>query len=605
MVKRAGAVRWTWLLPLGGFLLLSLAYGVLNPIWEALDEPEHFQYVKFIAEQHRLPNGDETLPALVDRPANELFQPPLYYVLEAPFVAGIDLNANPSWVRNPYFTWAFHPLRNGVAIHTLSEAWPYRGMILGAHVMRVVSTVLCGVAVACVYWIGYLVSSRRGVGLMAASLAALTPGFIISSASIDNDAAAIATSSVALLVAVRLLWARHAIWLWFAGLGLATGLALLAQPDNVVLLAVGILAAILVGLRERSVRLLLIHVASFVLATGLTAGWHYALSSSHSTGSYLSQNILNLEAVRQTLTLARAWGIVRNVYETYWGSFGWEIFHLPPLFYWLLLPPCLLSAMSLLWHLRGRQWGGESWRTIAVRPEVGGRLLLMVAIGLGFLTTAYWNLARSDEGATAHARFLFPVIAGTSFFLICGLCVLRRGLREASLGYLFAACAATTGYALAIAPGSFGPVAPVYGDARAAGVQRPLNVDFANGMQLVGILPMGPEQVTANGDLHLRLLWQAAETPAFDYSAFLRLQSAAGQVIHDQDHGPGASLNLLPHDWQPGEVIPDDWTIHIPAGAAPGDYRIEAGLYDYRDLKPISASGGQPAAVIGQARVAS
>ncbi len=90
-------------------------------------------------------------------------------------------------------------------------------------------------------------------------------------------------------------------------------------------------------------------------------------------------------------------------------------------------------------------------------------------------------------------------------------------------------------------PRSFGPTVPVYGDIRTAGAQWPLKA--------------------------------------------------------------GASLGMLPHRWQPGEIIPDDWAIPIPEGTAPGPYQIVVGLYDYRNMGGIYLTGAQLTAQLGTVQV--
>ncbi|MDY7040571.1 MAG: hypothetical protein SVX38_06895, partial [Chloroflexota bacterium] len=33
--------------------------------------------------------------------------------------------------------------------------------------------------------------------------------------------------------------------------------------------------------------------------------------------------------------------------------------------------------------------------------------------------------------------------------------------------------------------------------------------------------------------------------------------------------------------WSGGEVVDDDYAIHVPADAPPGEYRLEVGMYDW------------------------
>lgn len=617
-----------------GFLGLSLAVGILNPLWEALDEPEHFQYVKFVVEQHGLPRGDEALPSLVDRPANELFQPPLYYLLEAPFVLGIDLNTWSSWVRNPYFTWAGHPLRNGVAIHTLTEIWPYQGMVLGAHVMRAVSSLMGVATLTVVYFI-----SRRVAGpslaLPATLISALTPAFVLSSASIDNDNAAILTSAAVLLLAVNLLWARRRLNLWFALLGLAMGTAMLAKVNTAALLPVGPTAAFMLFLRERALQQplagrhfavrLLVLAGAFVLS----CAWYFLRISA--TSGYLSHYAASFDHVIHEITPSYVWNVWQEIFQTYWGSFGWDVLQLPEWMYlclglmtWLAAIGCTVACAKAI------ATNPRMMRSVVMEPKRGALFILLVAL-LGSLSAVIvWHSLQLDDGATAHARFVLPSLASSSILLTIGLASLPRLIRRAGFAALVALELGVAVYSLYILPGAFGGVIPVYGDLVSAQVQHPMAVTFERAVQFSGWSPMTADPVRAGEVLRLQLFWQSAyQVPAyplvlqdarpvdvrtlrilpppdvlvrpdFDYSAFVRLRDNQGHVIHDQDHGPGAGVGLLPHTWEPGEIIPDDWSVAIPADVTPGTYQIELGLYDYRNQQPILTTSGQPFVTIGQ-----
>ncbi|MGH2468502.1 MAG: glycosyltransferase family 39 protein [Chloroflexota bacterium] len=619
---------------LAGFFVLGLAFSVINPLWEALDEPEHFQYVKFLAERHTLPSGGELLPSLVDRPPNELFQPPLYYALEAPFVAGIDLTRNVSWVRNPYFTWPDHPNRNAVAVHTLTEAWPYHGMVLGAHIMRAVS-VMMGTLTLALIWL----TARRllGVrlGLFAALLAGLTPVFLLSSASIDNDNAAALTSALALALLVRVLYTEQRLAGWFVAVGASLGLALLAKTNTAVLLPLPVVAALILALRERAVKRpgcawrCVARLAGCAAGVAAVAGWYFVRPSA--ADGFLAHYAANVPMALHELTPGYAWGVWQEVFQTYWGSFGWEIVRLPDAFYLPLKAVAALALLGLLLMLARRPRLNAS--KLITSPRAGALLLLALALAGSLAAVVLWHGVQLDDGATAHARFILPALTSCAVFLALGLASLPRGLNRVASACASGLAAVTVGAGLLAVAHSFGATAAVYGDAASAGVQHPQAVVFEHVMELVGWNRAGPAQVPAGGTLRLRLFWASSYTvpsyplvlrdappnalrtlrilpppdvltrPDFDYSAFVRLADSAGQVIHDRDHGPGQGVGLLPHLWQPGEVIPDDWVIRIPGAAKPGTYALQLGVYDYRNGASIPTLAGQQVTVLGSERV--
>ncbi|GEM_PF-3059518 len=625
--ERGAAIAPTWnaRLPLIGLLLLffglSTALNVANPIWEGIDEPSHFQYVKYIAEQHRLPPKGADLPTL---PHDETScanihciargditrQPPLYYLLEAPFVLPIDLNSYTSWVANPYFTWPGYPLRNGAATHTLTEAWPYHGMVLGVHVMRAVSGLMGAGTVAVIYFTALALAGRRWFALAAAATAALTPGFLLTSATVNNDNGVILTSSLALFFGVRAILSKSRYWQWLVLYAAAAAAAMWSKSDAIFLVPFGIavgLVSVRRSMREvgtsRSPRL-----AHLILSACLVVSLTLVVESLRS--HWLGRLMDGFQALRSAVTAPVCscpgpgqvvWGGIPNLWETYWGSYGWDTFHLPGLFYrpFLLFTCLALGGVVLsLKPLPGMPavHGSSRSGTTAAAALLYSSFLVLLAVVL------YRNIVTFSDGGTTHARFLLPAIGASSIFIASGLAILPSVFRKAALGGLFATCLSVVGYSILTLPQSFGPTAPAYGDARSAGVQQSLAVDYSNGMRLAG-LNLAADTIHQGQLLRLELFWTASHQPDFDYSAFVRLNDGQGHIVHDEDHGPGISLPLLPHDWLVGEWISDPWTLRVPSNAPAGSYALEVGVYDYRDLKPVEDGSGKAATTIGSVTI--
>ena len=598
------------------FLLLSFALNVADPIWEGIDEPAHFQHVKFLVEQHRLPRTDADLPLLPVNSAvncrsikcvghgSTVGEPPLYYAIAALFVLPIDLDRNVSYVANPYFTWAGYPLRNGAALHTLAEEWPYHGMVLGVHVMRAVSGLMVAGAIVAIYYTALAAVRSPHFALLAAATAALTPGVLLSSASVNNDNAAILTGSLALLAAVKALTTKARRWPWLATFAMMVVLAFESKINTYFLLPVAIVLALLL-VRNHDRRTVLASIGGLV-AAGIVG----ALTLTRVRVNIIAEIGSIHDALRAnwdcscTMFLQHYWGAIPNLWETYWGSYGWETFHPPAPFYRPFLAITLLGVAGLLWACWRKVRAGalRAW----LRSDTGASLVLLsAAFAILLVMVDYRYLVTKSDGGTTHARFLFPAFAASSIFLALGINALRpKWLRSASFGLLFASCLSLVGYSIETLPKSFGPTLPVYGDIATAGAQHAASVNFANGMQLLGWSLDGGQPPRPGQTVHLRLFWGAGKTPDFDYSAFVRLDDGEGLLVHDADHGPGQAIGLLAHTWQPGEVIPDDWTVAIPATAHAGVYKIEVGVYDYRDLRPIPTDEGPATVTLGQLTIA-
>lgn len=92
------------------------------------------------------------------------------------------------------------------------------------------------------------------------------------------------------------------------------------------------------------------------------------------------------------------------------------------------------------------------------------------------------------------------------------------------------------------------------------------------------------------GTVRGRLLWRASTRPSLDYTIFVHLLSQ-GRLIAQYDAPPreGAYPTTA---WQPGEVIPDSFSITLPENLAARQADLQLGLYDLQTLRRLQVSGG-------------
>ncbi len=117
-----------------------------------------------------------------------------------------------------------------------------------------------------------------------------------------------------------------------------------------------------------------------------------------------------------------------------------------------------------------------------------------------------------------------------------------------------------------------------------------LDADF--GGQLTLRRAARSAETLAAGDLlGVRLDWDASAQPAADTSAFIQLLDADGRVAAQRDlplQAEGAPSSA----WQPGQQAFTRAAIALPAGLAPGSYRLIAGLYDPQSGVRLPVEGG-------------
>ena len=88
----------------------------------------------------------------------------------------------------------------------------------------------------------------------------------------------------------------------------------------------------------------------------------------------------------------------------------------------------------------------------------------------------------------------------------------------------------------------------------------------------------GTVRVEPGDTLQIGLHWQALQTPAGNYTVFIQLLDAGGQVVAQRDRWPGDGF-FPTAPLQPSETITDNLALPLPLDLPPGDYRLIGGLY--------------------------
>jgi hypothetical protein len=164
-------------------IALGVFYSLAVPIWEANDEWGHYEFVRYVAREHRLPPPGTKLIEWND----ESHQPPLYYLLSGLATSWIDASDDLKPWKNEY---RFTPIRGiSKALPTKEAAiFPYRGTVLSIHVARLVSVLLSTVTVWATYLIGCTAfPTRRDIALGATAINAFWPQFLFIGSMVTND----------------------------------------------------------------------------------------------------------------------------------------------------------------------------------------------------------------------------------------------------------------------------------------------------------------------------------------------------------------------------------------------------------------------------------
>jgi len=563
------------------FLLLALAYSLTTPFFEKTDELYHVAYVAHLADGKGFPP-----PADPHNPARqEATQPPLYYLIGAALIAGIDTGDMASLTElNPYY----RPIWDGVFgdnrnryLHKGNEILPRGGAALAVRVLRCWSIVLGGITVAATYGIAHtLFPERRWLAGGTAALCAFTPRFLYVSGTVNNDIMVAATCALTGLASLRMMRAPRAGPRHVVAVGVALGAALLSKVSALVMLPVVVVALLYAAHKASAgegrawVRSSLQWGSIVLLCAAAISGWWFArnalLLEGDLTGTAV--HVAKWGRRRTALTLDELRLEIQGLEESYWAVFGLNSI---PIDRWINLILFGVDRLTIVGAvvLTAKQF---TRRRFAREVQLG-----LLALGLWVLgslaSVAYWIYLMHGVNL---GRLLYPAIAPISLFIALAPCpFMPRRWHRVAAGALTVSL-----FALAVAcpwvyirPNYAPP--PVLDEAELGPLTERLDADFQGQIALLGY--DAPTENTWPGDrLPVTLYYQAMVPFGIDYTVFVHFVDDQGSIVTQQDTYPG--MGRYPTTmWEPGEIIADTFYLTMPEWApVPGTGIFEAGFYD-------------------------
>jgi 4-amino-4-deoxy-L-arabinose transferase-like glycosyltransferase len=377
--------HWPGTLILVAYLIVGSLYAAGTPIWQAPDEPAHYNYIRSLAEGRGFPvmePGDYD-QAYISRLTTEAFppemsvlsleyedhQPPLYYLLAVPIY------------------------------------WVSGGSVLS---LRLFSLMLGGAAVAMVFLIlREFCPTQLGIAWFGGGLVAFIPQYVAMMASVNNDA----------LVMV-LLW----LWLWLAlrylrghasalSLGVVAGGLLLTKSTAYGVIPLALLAVYFhyrragMSLRWAGRQLAMILVPALLLG-GLWWGRNVTVYGWPDLMGLIRHNEVVFGQPQTADWIARD-GVVsflRNAiwttFRSFWGQFGWMGVVLDLRIYQGLAIFSSLTIYGALWRLLDAVQAGVEVRQREALALVGSSALINFGMFVAYNLTFVQH----------QGRYLFPAL---------------------------------------------------------------------------------------------------------------------------------------------------------------------------------------------------
>jgi 4-amino-4-deoxy-L-arabinose transferase-like glycosyltransferase len=399
---------WLWAI-LAAYLLAGVLFALRTPAWQAPDEPAHYNYVA------QLVNG--TLPVMEPGDYDQAY---LEAIVSSRFAPGTDPG------RLTYEDWQ-------PPLYYLLQAPVYALTGGSLTAMRLLSVLLGAGVVVLVYLIVRRIwPDAVWAAAAAAAFVAFVPQHLAILGSVNNDSLAELLIAAILLALVAPAPPEQAARRQVL-LGVLLGLGFLTK-GTVYLMAPVIGVALLVqywgSWRD------LIRAGLRVFAPALLLGSLWWLRNVFVYGGFdvLARNAHDAVVVGQPRTaewVAR-YGLVETVgrffsttFNSFWGQFGWMAAPLPGWAYALLAALTAAAAGGLLLAgLRGRRTGAHRLPSVVLSLT----LLLTLALHIGYNLTFVQH----------QGRYLFPALAPIAVGFALGLGAwLRPWLeRRPALGHL-------------------------------------------------------------------------------------------------------------------------------------------------------------------------
>ncbi|RLC66591.1 MAG: hypothetical protein DRI48_04330, partial [Chloroflexi bacterium] len=393
------------------YLTLALAYGLVLPPFENLDESEHFEAIRYVADHGQLPVHG-TPAAEIYHYRQEASQPPLYYLLSAGLVRLFGLQADDAatvWRPNPWVACGpggadLYDNRTTLYHDPHREAFPWRGTLLMLHVLRMWSTLLQAATVIGTYFLARMAFPQRStVGGMAMAVVAFNPQFLLVASGVNNDNLVTPLVALGLCLLARA-WQDGLTTQRAVGLGLLTGLAGLSKLSGWGLLGIAALVAGAQAARARkdAPRILLTALIIPPVALAVGGWWFWRNWRLYGDPTAL-QPMLEWVGVRGG-TVWESFGEASAMFRSFWGQLPCAFY--PPAFY------AFYAALTAL-SVGGLAWGWRRW-------DAATRGLLLILGGWFLIVTlswARWNALTPAPGG----RLLFPALPAVAVLMAAGV----------------------------------------------------------------------------------------------------------------------------------------------------------------------------------------
>ncbi|MDJ0752401.1 MAG: hypothetical protein QNJ45_02705 [Ardenticatenaceae bacterium] len=591
--------RSSWLNPI--FLVygvLAVSMGMINPLFEAPDEHWHYFTAQYIADNGQLPSVPQParrapfVPEIDgDWLGQEAAQPPLYYALAAMVIVPFETaNAREKTIHNPFVLLgdAGAPMNRNAFVHSPHDGWPWRGHVLAAQVLRLVSAAIGLGTLWLIDDTGQrLWPNRLRRVHLATALVAILPQFIFLHGSITNDVLIILLATWVLRELVVLFQERqNGLFLRdYVKLGVLCGLAMLTKNQGIILL--GFTGLVIIGRWLATRSPINQHPTPHPLLGALVSGllslvfssWLYWRNWSLYGDPTATNQFIIIAGGDRGFSLGDVLAELPGLWLSSFGVFGWFNVRLPDVFYTLWTAGVIVAVVGAIWGLSLQTWP-KSWRDWLLNWP------LWLAFWVVLVLTGLISFAMQTPAM--QGRLLFPAIMPLALGLAYGFDNFYRFLAQKST---FLEQNRRLFYSPLLVPlitslAALSWIVPQeYEPPRADQIStQPVELTFGDFARLENRSVFPPIAADSINFL-IELQWLAMAETTINAIEFAQLIKPNGERFAGVDtfHGGGLYPTSL---WGLGETVVDTVYIELPAldpndpaGCFPAGLGLDIGLY--------------------------
>ncbi|MEM7030020.1 MAG: phospholipid carrier-dependent glycosyltransferase [Chloroflexota bacterium] len=562
------------------FLGLSTYYNIVTPLWEAPDEPSHFNTIKYIVD-------NQTVAGPITQYKTSWHHPPLYYIISAIVISPIEMSDYIEWRRpNPksFIIDQTNPVDGppNFQIHHVREQWPYQDLPLAVHVARGLNAIFGAITVIATYTLSRKIfPEQRWFALGTASIVAFNPEFLFFSGSVNNEIALAAGFGLSLLPLVSILQGDHRQRTFMIA-GVLIALAVLVKQSGLALVGVAGITILITAWQTHQWKRFPVWAAWMTLPFVVITGPYYLrnqLLYGDPFGYAVYESRHPPVAPKPFAEVINA-RFFERMHESFWGYFGWLNVPYPEIIYtalWVIYPITLLGLCIWFW---------QAWqKNRAVIPII---IILLFGILGAWAFPIRHSLRFGAFGV--QGRYLFQMLPALATVIAVGFSsLLPEKWRSVPLIVL-----AVSLFGLAVwTPG--GLLKPTYsyvGNTTDVLESLPFQRSdvFAGAIGLAGYTPWLEAE---EGPLTIQLYWHTKATPLTDYTVFAHLVGGEGNMIGQHDRRP-LDGGFPTHLWRAGDVMHTTHTIPFdPVCRNQGCYLV-VGFYDWKNGERLPVTAGQP-----------